>query len=61
VPGLTAIQDSEWFELSGCAPQVPGTGAVDPGATGYPPPVTGLLATTLVNAMELDQSELAAA
>jgi len=28
---------------------------------GYPPPATGLLATTFVNATELDQSGLAAA
>src|SRR5215471_461881 len=48
VPGLTASQDSEWFEFSICGPQVPGTGFVEPGGTGYPPPRTGLLTTTFV-------------
>src|SRR5258705_10114788 len=58
VPGFTAIHDSEWLELSGWGPQVPGTYA---GFAGYPPPITGLLATTFVNATELDQSRPAAA
>ena len=34
VPGLTASHDSEWFELSCCGPQVPGTGMFEPGGTG---------------------------
>src|SRR5258705_459846 len=58
VPGFTAIHDSEWLELSGWGPQVPGTYA---GFAGYPPPITGLLATTFVNVTELDQSRPAAA
>jgi hypothetical protein len=45
---LTASQDSEWFEFRCCGPQVPGTGLVEPGGTGYPPPSTGSLATTFV-------------
>src|SRR5215831_2408501 len=48
VPGLTASHDSEWFEFSCCGPHVPGSGFVDPGGTGYPPPATGELATTFV-------------
>jgi hypothetical protein len=34
VPGLTASQDSEWFESSICGPHVPGSGFVEPGGTG---------------------------
>src|SRR3954452_19372299 len=48
VPGLTASHDSEWFEFRCCGPQVPGSGLVEPAGTGYPPPSTGELATTLV-------------
>jgi hypothetical protein len=58
VPGFTAIHDSEWLELSGCGPHVPGT---YPGLAGYPPPHTGVLATTFVNVTALDQSGVAAA
>jgi len=58
VPGFTAIHDSERFELSCCGPHVPGTYA---GLAGYPPPATGLLATTFVKATVLDQGWLAAA
>jgi hypothetical protein len=51
VPGFTASHDSEWFEFSICGPHVPGSGFVEPGGTGYPPPATGLLATTFVPTM----------
>src|SRR5438876_6702357 len=47
VPGLTASQDSEWFEFRCCGPQMP-CGLVDPGGTGYPPPLTGELTTVFV-------------
>src|SRR5436309_5821458 len=47
VPGLTASHDSEWFEFRCCGPHG-GCGLVEPGGTGYPPPSTGELATTLV-------------
>src|SRR6266511_2078479 len=49
VPGLTAIQDSEWLALKGPDRHVPASGTREPGGTGYPPPVVGELATTLVN------------
>src|SRR5262249_59765091 len=48
VPGLTARQDSEKFELYWPARQVPGTGAVWTGGMGYPPPADGWLTTVLV-------------
>src|SRR5438552_1369515 len=48
VPGFTASHDSEWLEFSHWWSHVPGSGFVEPGGTGYPPPATGLLATTFV-------------
>src|SRR6266511_1038820 len=49
VPGLTAIQDSEWLALKGPDRHVAASGTREPGGTGSPPPVVGELATTLVN------------
>src|SRR4051812_23584190 len=43
---MTAIHDSERFELYEPARHVPGSGRVEPGGTGYPPPATAASATT---------------
>jgi hypothetical protein len=48
LPGFTAIHDSDRFELYAPGLQVPGSGLVCPGGTGYPPPAVGELATAFV-------------